>query len=563
MTWRFYSAEDLRLATAVVRDLKLAPFLIPILARAGFVDAEAARDFLYPRLKGLADPFSLPGIEPAVTRILQAVDRGEKIVLYGDYDVDGVTSVALLTRVLRAYGTEPGRFLPHRIEEGYGLTREGLERCLRQHRPRLLIALDCGTSSADQIGELEADGVNVIVLDHHETKHTQPACTAFINPKAGHSFHYLCTVGIVFKLCHALLKRRRLPGLDLREFLDLVAVGTVADLVPLVEENRTLVTFGLRQLARTRWVGLRALMQVAAVSPPVRPVHVGYRLGPRLNAAGRLGVALDALNLLLSDDEGEADVLARKLDAQNRDRQQVEEATLREAVQLVLADPEALAHPAIVVGAKGWHPGVVGIVASRLMRRFHRPALVISFDAEGTGKGSGRSIAGFSLVRSLEQCAPFLTAYGGHEMAAGLSLPFDRLQTFREAFLAVSRRYLDPARLGPVLDVTASMEGHDLDGALWDAHELLQPFGMGNPQPLLCFRKVQPVGEPRLLKEKHRLLTLRHRQQFLRAIQFNSAEHVLPPPPWDVAFHLEANQYLGRLEPQVQVEAIRSAVDDG
>src|SRR5690242_8659161 len=233
-TWKFSSATDLPSATILVRELKLAPFVATFLARAGVAEPDAAHRFLYPRLKHLSDPTLLSGIKDAVTCIFRAIDQQHQIVLYGDYDVDGVTSVALLTRVLRAYGVEPSRFLPHRVEEGYGLTREGVQRCLDEHRPQVLVALDCGTSSAREIGALQAAGIDVIVLDHHETKDAVPNCAAFVNPKAGLSFRYLCTVGVTFKLCHALLRERWLANFDLKDCLDLVAVGTIADLVPLV-----------------------------------------------------------------------------------------------------------------------------------------------------------------------------------------------------------------------------------------------------------------------------------------------------------------------------------------
>lgn len=560
--WNFPSAADHRSAAALVEGLKVAPFLASFLVRAGFSEPEAAFRFLHPRLKNLSDPALLPGIKEAAGHIFRAMDQQRKIVLFGDYDVDGVTSVALLTRVLRAYGVEPARFLPRRVEEGYGLTPAGVQRCLEEHRPQLLIALDCGSSAAAQIAELQAAGVEVIVIDHHETNHDVPRCAAFVNPKdakAGPSFRYFCTAGVTFKLCHALLRERRLAGFNLKDCLDLVAVGTVADLVPLVEENRILVTSGLQQLECTRWIGLQALKEVAAVPAAIRTVHVGFRLGPRLNAAGRLGTAQDALDLLLCDDPIEAGLLARRLDLQNRERQKIEETTLQQALDLATVDGDPMARAAIVVGSKGWHPGVVGIVASRLARRFHRPALVIGFGEDGSGKGSGRSISGFSLVKALEQCAGHLTAYGGHEMAVGLSLPFEALDRFSAQFLEIARASLDAEQLRPVLKVASTVDGCDLENGLWQAHELLQPFGIGNPQPLLCLREAWPAEEPRIMKAKHRLLKLRHRNQVLRAVYFNGVETPLPPPPWDVAFYLEANEYQGRVQPQVQVEAIRRA----
>jgi single-stranded-DNA-specific exonuclease len=274
--WSFPEPIQLESALAISRQLDLAPSLACILAKIGLVEERQARDFLFPRLRDLRDPLEIAGIQNAVERIFQAIDRGETVALYGDYDVDGVTSVALLDRVLKAFGAEVRTFLPHRLEEGYGLSEEGVSRCLALHTPKLLVALDCGTTAADRISEIEAGGIDVVVVDHHESKGRLPICRAFVNPKMGSTYHYLCTAGLVFKLCHALLRARRLPDFDLKKYLDLVALATIADLVPLVDENRTFVQHGLRQLEKTEWVGLRALMEVAGVTPPIRPSNMSF-----------------------------------------------------------------------------------------------------------------------------------------------------------------------------------------------------------------------------------------------------------------------------------------------
>ena len=296
--WILPEPTDPAATQRLVKGAGLARFVAEVLIRRGVGSPEEAQRFLDPRLKALGDPFALPNMDAAVTRIFAAIDGGDKIVLYGDYDVDGVTSLALLTRVLRAYGAEAPCFLPLRADEGYGLSADGVARCVAEHAPRLLIAVDCGTSSVAEIADLQAQGVDVVVIDHHECKDALPPCVALVNPKLGADHHYLCSVGLVFKTAHALLKRRPLPDFDLRAHLDLVALGTVADLVPLREENRALVKRGLAQLADTRWVGLRQLIEVSALRPPFSPPNIGFGLAPRLNAAGRLGTAQDALELL-------------------------------------------------------------------------------------------------------------------------------------------------------------------------------------------------------------------------------------------------------------------------
>jgi single-stranded-DNA-specific exonuclease len=562
--------DALQAAKALSRELNLPPLLAGVLVRRGLRSVEAARNFLFPKLTLLADPFDLPDMGAAVDRILRAIDNRESIVLYGDYDVDGVTSLTILSGLITAYGAKPACFLPMRIEEGYGLSADGIARCVQTHSPSLLIAVDCGTASVREINDLQASGIDVVVFDHHEAQAELPACVALVNAKLGDDYHYLCSAGLVFKACHALLKRRPLVGFDLRESLDLVALGTVADLVPLVEENRIVVRRGSLELARTRRPGLRALMEVAAVHPPVRPVDIGFRLGPRLNAAGRLGTAQAALELLQTTDEIRARELASALDAQNRERQAVEQSTLLEA-QAQLAALEANRAEraaAIVVGARGWHPGVLGIVASRLMRQHHRPALVIGFDEQGLGKGSGRSIEGMSLVGALTQCAALLDKFGGHEMAAGLTLQETAFASFQRDFCEIARGLLSDEQLQPYLRLDAEITLAELDDDFLACHEMLQPFGMGNPQPVFLVRGVRPLAEPRVLKEKHLSLVLSQQADqraarfapVRRAIFFGGALfQPLPPPPWDIAFQVEANEYRGVTTLQMQVQALRAA----
>ena len=503
-------------------------------------------------------------MQAAVSRILIALDRHERIVLFGDYDVDGVTSLALLAETLRAYGAVPELFLPLRMEEGYGLSPKSIERCIEKYRPQLLVAVDCGTASTNEIAELKKRGADVIVLDHHEAKSLLPDCVALVNPKTdpASQFHYLCSVGIVFKLCHALLKTRPLPWFDLKSKLDLVALGTVADIVPLIDENRLLVQRGAIEIARTSRTGLKKLMQLAGVRPPISPYHIGYQLGPRLNAAGRLSTAEKSLHLLLTHNEDEAATLAIELDQQNRTRQEVEKQILTAAVETIdqRFDP---AHDAgIVAGARGWHPGVLGIVASRIARKYHRPAIVIGFDENGLGKGSGRSIEGLNLVDALTRCASRdcgIEKFGGHEMAAGLAVREENFERFAEVFGRVARELLsDEALQGRLyLDHELPFAGIDVELLRW--HELLQPFGSGNPQPLFFAREIEPIGPPRVSNEKHLVFRLRQRDRHRRAVYFDGAGTELPPPPWDIAFRIGADEYSCETLVGMRIEAVRAA----
>jgi single-stranded-DNA-specific exonuclease len=531
-----------------------------LLLRKGFHSAKDVENFLQPRLSSLSDPFLLPQMHAAVSRILAALEQHERIVLFGDYDVDGVTSLALLDEILRAYGDAPELFLPLRMEEGYGLSRESVERCLEQHQPQLLIAADCGTASVTEITELKRRGVDVIVLDHHEPKSALPECVAIVNPKlAERGFEYLSSVGIVFKLCHALLKTRPLPGFDLKSALDLVALGTVADIVPLRGENRILVQRGALEIARTSRIGLRKLMEVAGVRAPILPEDIGYRLGPRLNAAGRLSTAEKSLRLLLTHDESEAAVLAAELDRKNRERQEVEQQIFDAAVEKIDSHFEPACDAAIVAGARGWHPGVLGIVASRVVRKYHRPAIVIGFDDNGAGKGSGRSIEGLNLVEALNHCAGSLDKYGGHEMAAGMSLREENFDRFAMAFRSVARELLSDEALQPCLRLDHDLAFTEIDIGFLHWHEMLQPFGNGNPQPLFLAREVEPVAPPRVMNEKHLLFRLRQGGRHRRAVYFNGAANQLPPPPWDVAFRIRADEYNGETLVAMHIEAVRQA----
>jgi single-stranded-DNA-specific exonuclease len=558
--WILASREELNGGAIAWSEICGSECIARLLSRKAFGCAQEVEEFLRPRLSSLSDPFLLPQIRAAVSRILAALDRHERIVLFGDYDVDGVTSLALLDEMLRTYGGAPGLFLPLRVEEGYGLSCESVERCLEQHQPQLLVAVDCGTSSVNEVAVLKERGVDVIVLDHHEPKSQLPACVAIVNPKLTEcGLEYLCSVGIVFKLCHALLKTRPLPGFDLKSKLDLVALGTVADIVPLRGENRVMVQRGSVEIARTSRIGLAKLMQVAGVHPPVLPENIGYRLGPRLNAAGRLSTAEKSLRLLLTQDESEATVLAAELDRQNRERQEVETQIFVAATEKIENEFDPARDAAIVAGARGWHPGVLGIVASRLVRKYHRPVIVIGFDENGAGKGSGRSIEGFNLVEALNRCADGLDKYGGHEMAAGLAVREENFDRFAEAFRSTARELLSEEALQPCLRLDHELTFTDIDVEFLRWHEMLQPFGNGNPQPLFLAREIEPVAPPRVVKGKHLIFRLRQGDRHRRAVYFDGMANQLPPPPWDIAFRIRADEYGGQTLIAMHIEAMRQA----
>lgn len=547
-------------AAGLAERLGLHPLVANLIALRGFEDDDGAKEFLQPRLASLSDPFDLPEMTPAVERLLQALDRKEKVSLYGDYDVDGVTSMALLHLTLKAYGLDSSLFLPHRMEEGYGMSRDGLARCFEEHgTPDLLMALDCGTTSLAEADWLKEQGVDCIIVDHHELAQAgRPKCVALVNPQLGETHHHLCTVGLVFKVAHALMKTRRLPGFDLKDYLDLVTLGTVADLVPLIGENRSIVRRGLEAIAQTKRAGLQALKEVAGVDGFVQTHHLGYRLGPRLNAAGRLDTALTALHLILATDLEEAREYASLLDAHNRERQDVETRVMNEALDMVAQMGSLDAVHGIVIGSRAWHPGVIGIVASRISRLCHRPTILIAIDENGIGKGSGRSIRGLSLVDAMNECRSLLLNGGGHAMAAGLSIEEKNIDAFRIAFGDVVQRALTDEDRRPVLELDAELSLREMSSGFLDQYRQLEPFGQRNHEPFFLCRNVSPRLPGRVLKEKHLRVGLFQNGISMDAMYFNAPFETLPPPPWDVALRIQRNSYRGNEQWQLLIEGVRA-----
>ncbi len=557
--WETRDPVDPAIAQKLAGELGISPLLASLLVARDVTDPGEAENFLHPRLASLPDPLDTPGLENVARRLAQAVEHREKVVLYGDYDVDGVTSLAILHRFLAGLGLQTSWFLPLRESEGYGLSRDGLNRVFATEHPNLIVALDCGTSSHEEAVWLAERGVDLVIVDHHEPKNGPARCVALVNPKVSGGNTDLCTAALVFKLCHGIQKitGRREP--DLRDFLDLAAMGTICDLAPLRGENRIIVRHGLARLSQSKWLGLRTLMDVASVVPPVTTTEVGFRLGPRLNAAGRLNTAEAALKLLITEDASEARRLAQELDICNRERQDLEQQVLEGAMASLekYFDPES--DCAIVVGGDGWHSGVVGIVASRLCRKYHRPAIVVGFDESGEGHGSGRSIDGLSLVDALGDCAEMLGPFGGHHMAAGLSIHRERFEEFRQMFTRAAAARLQAQDLVPRIRLDARVDVADLDQSHLEELALLEPCGMGNPAPLFYAQAIAPVHGPDVLKEKHVRFRVRGREELLAAIYFNGARDDFPRAPWDVAFKLVRNEYRQRVSLQLEVQHLRSA----
>jgi single-stranded-DNA-specific exonuclease len=559
--WRVTEGLDEAAGELVRHSGFLKPLARALVARGVRGPAEADR-FLKPRLSALSDPFSLPGMDLAVDRLWRAIRNREPVVVYGDYDVDGVTSAALMMLVLGRLGAQVTPCLPNRIEEGYGLSLEALDRCIREAAPRLIVTTDCGSSSACAIALAREKGIDVVVTDHHEIVGAPAEAFAVVNPKLGDdvSARMLAGVGVAFKVCHALLKAGRDKGeeaamaVDLRDYLDLVALGTIADVVPLLQENRILTRHGLVRLNSTDRVGLRALADVAGVSGEMGPYHVGFMLGPRMNAAGRMGKADAALELLLTEHESKARDLAADLDASNRERKRIESEITEAAMARIDAGFDPALHFGVVVGETGWHVGVVGIVASRLAARYGRPAVVVGFDADGVGRGSCRSVPGFDLILGLKSCETHLSRYGGHEMAAGLEVARNDFAGFREAFQRACKAALEGRDPASTMDLDDWVSvGEVSDPRFLETLAQMGPFGEGNPEPVWGLRGVRTIGVPRVLKERHLKMLIGVGSWQCEAIGFGMGERPIPEGELDLAFTLRENVYMGRTSLQLQL----------
>jgi single-stranded-DNA-specific exonuclease len=549
------------LAATLAAALGISPLLAQCLANRGITEPEQAARFLRPRLKDLSDPCLLPNMAAAVQRLLLARRRAEPLVIFGDYDVDGVTSTALLLETLRALGWTVNYYLPRRMEEGYGLSREAAEHCLQKHPAPLLLAVDCGSTAADTIAWLGEKGTDVIVLDHHQVSAPPPPAVALVNPRlADPPGPEFCSAGLAFKLAHALVKQLREAGeaaavnYDLRQHLDLAALGTIADLVPLTGENRIFASAGLERLTATRRPGLMALKSVAQCPSPIGSYEVGFQLAPRLNAAGRLEDAEVALRLLLAGGLAEAEPLARSLDARNRERQQIERAIADEVITAVQARFNRDKDFVIVEGRDSWHIGVVGIVASRVVKRFYRPAIIFGGDG-ALWRGSGRSIEGFDLAAALRGCDALLLRHGGHSMAAGVTAQPAQVDLFRERLNELARLALKPEQLEPCLNLDAEVAGSDLTVDMAEQLAALAPAGQGNPPVQWMIRGLAHRQPPQRMgrENQHVKWRLTDGQSALEAVWWNGGEAPAPAGRFDLAFTPTLNEYQGRRSVQLRV----------
>jgi single-stranded-DNA-specific exonuclease len=568
--WRLRPHEPARI-DALSREANLSPLVAQLLINRGIDEPARARAFLDARLNGLHDPESLPGAVEAADRIVRAIRERKKIVIYGDYDVDGVCGTSILWACLRLAGAgDVEYYIPHRVDEGYGVNPEALRRLASEHKAELVITVDCGISAVREAALARELGIEFIITDHHTIGTDVPVADVVVHPRLAGSrypFGDLCGAAVAFKLAWQVCKsfgdgKKASP--HLRDFLvrsiGLVALATVADVVPLGEENRILVRHGMAGMFAEPTVGLRALMEVSGCldKRKLTTGAIGFNMAPRINAAGRLERAMRAVEMLTTDDTALAREIASELDRCNTRRQEVEQKIVAEAHEAIKEQGGVSGRGAIILGREGWHAGVIGIVASRLVEVYHRPAIVVALDGE-VGQGSGRSIPGLNLYDAILACSEGLIAFGGHSAAAGLRLPATLLSEFTERFDRYCRGSLTPEQLQKVLFVDAEVPLAMLTPRVVEEIEALEPHGVGNPRPLMVANQVTILGDPRPVGDRKNHLQLRLKQgsAVVKAIAWNLAERgkaLAANTRCSLVFHPSINEWNGRREVQLEVK---------
>jgi single-stranded-DNA-specific exonuclease len=564
--WDTLTCDDAAV-TNLAAAINVAPIVARLLCQRGLSDPEHATRFLNPSLDQLHDPMLLADMRVAVDRILGALERRERIAIHGDYDVDGITSTVILRRTLELLGADVVHFIPERLRDGYGLQPAAIDR-LHADGVKLVVSVDCGIRGAEAAIRARELGVDLIITDHHEPDVALPPAMAVINPKrhdCSYPDKHLAGVGVALKLVQALCRHSGrdawLPG-----FVKIAAIGTLADVVPLVGENRVIAKLGLDLLTRgPHKVGLRSLIDVCGLTgKKIDSYHIGFMLAPRVNAAGRMSTPDIATRLLLAVDEAASDEvrqLALQLDAENIRRREEEAEILTAAKKIVQTDPEVGSRSVLVVAGDGWHRGVIGIVASKLVDAFHRPAIVLSIQ-DGVAHGSCRSIPRFDMLGSLERCAHLFVRFGGHTQAAGLTMDASRVSELRRAINVVADETLGPEDLMPRLRIDGDLSFRSITGPVAEGIVSLAPFGAGNPRPVFAARAVEIIDGPRKLKERHLKMALKQEGRIFRAIAWRAAERheylEAHKAALDVAFSLEQNQYNGETFVELTLADIRA-----
>jgi single-stranded-DNA-specific exonuclease len=561
--WGFESDPELKIIQEIATSLSLPFGIAKILASRGLTKPQQVKKFLYPEISDLFDPLLLKDMDKAVDRIIYALKDNQKIMIFGDYDVDGITATSLIFLVLNRLGADVSYYLPNRLIEGYGLSEEGILEA-EKRGVKLLISVDCGVTAINEVEFAYQKGIDCIITDHHEFSDTLPQAVAIINPKQkGKNYPggELSGVGVAFKLAQALYGRLNQDEAELEEHLDLVALGTAADIVPMTNENRILTKFGMDQIIRTTKPGLKSLIFISGLlGKDIGTGQVVFILAPRINAVGRLGDAVKAIKLLTTKDEQLGSKLARDLNLENNRRKKIDETTLDDALEMIEQTVDLSRDKTIVLASSKWHQGVIGIVASRLVERYHRPTILIAIDGN-EGKGSARSISGFDMYNALKECSNYLLKFGGHKYAAGLSIDPKNIQKLRDKLRAFSEKTLKQEDLVPRLTIDSELEFDSIDDKLVDTLNLFSPFGPQNLRPIFLTRNLEILGEPYVVGNNHLKLKVKKNDKVFDAIGFGFGDWVKPLSmkriKIDLVYVIERNTWNGNSKLQLRIKDLK------
>jgi single-stranded-DNA-specific exonuclease len=555
--------KDNALIESLSKDLNISLLTSHILVNRGMKDIDNSYKFLHPSLSDLYSPFLLSDMDIGTNRILKAIKNKEKVLIYGDYDVDGVTATSMLLLFLNKFSPNVSYYIPDRLKDGYGINIDAIKR-FKNEGVKLIISVDCGISDYEEIDYCNNNGMDVIICDHHEPPARIPGAIAVLNPKRKDStypFKDLTGVGVVFKLIIGLRARLREKGEDnlpnLKRYMDLAALGTIADIAPIIDENRIIVKFGLTEIADGDRPGIKALKSVSGINGgPVDCGMVGFRLAPRINAAGRLSNANLGVELLTTSDENKAFEIAKTLDSENSKRQNIENKIFKEVLNILEGNRSLLMNKSIVLASENWHAGVIGIVASRVVEEYYRPTILISI-ADGIGKGSGRSIEKFHMYEGLRSCEHLLEGYGGHKHAAGLKVSIDKISEFQELFEEVAKSKLRDEDLYPVINIDSEIMLRDLTAEIVKEFELLEPFGPSNPEPVIASSNIK-ISDCKIVGDNHLKVTLKDGNFTWDGIGFDLGRiYPLLYEKADIAFSPRINTWQGLEYLQLRLKDIR------
>ncbi|MFB3147426.1 MAG: single-stranded-DNA-specific exonuclease RecJ [Thermodesulfobacteriota bacterium] len=553
--------ENPKLRDKLAKSLQISPITAQILVNRGIENETEANLFLNCTLFDLPSPYLMKGMDRAVERIKKALKNNERIAIYGDYDVDGVTSTALLYSFLKVLKANVTYYNPDRLKEGYGINIDAVKK-LAEQGVSLIISGDCGITAVKEIEQAKELGVEFIVTDHHQPPQELPQAVSILNPKLSECKYpgkEIVGVGVIFNLVIALRRALRDEGFfkngepNLGDYLDLVALGTVADCAPLLDVNRILVKEGIKRMQSPKRLGVQALKEASSIKGEVTSYDLGFKLGPRINASGRMSTAENAVALFISENLGEARELAKELNEKNSNRQSTEAEIIKEAISLLESNPALIGTNSIVLASRNWHPGIIGIVASRIVERYEKPTMLIAISEDGVGKGSGRSLEGINIYAALSECRELFLQFGGHEQAAGLSIREENVEKFREMFDKALEN--SEEQYEKKLKVDCSIELDSLTDSLISEFELLQPFGIGNPEPALLSRTVEVVSQ-RIFKDKHLGFKVKKGTKLFDAIWFNMKEPFTLPDKVDMVFTPEFNKWNGKKEIRLRVKDV-------